>query len=335
MHLRARRFIVSLVIIAVLGLLWCYYDWRRFLATPLIPPQESFYYIFKPGMTGSDLAQDLQQRGFLTKPHYLIWLAKFMGVSTKLQAGEYYFPVAISPKALLTKIAQGDVVMHLLVLVEGWNFNQFMAAIHADPNIVQTLKGLTAEEIMEQVVGNDHHPEGWFFPDSYKFVAGMTDLAVLQRAYHTMQKTLQAIWKSRASNLPYSTPYEALIIASIIEKETALSVERPLVASVIINRLRTGMLLQVDPTVIYGLGDTFTGPLKRSHLAIDNPYNTYTRYGLPPTPIAMPSEASLIAAVNPARTDYFYFVARGDGSHKFSTTLTEQNEAIKKYRDAS
>lgn len=335
MYSHTRRVIILLLCASVFALIWLCYDGYRFLRTPLIASQQPFHYVFAPGMTTADLARDLQQHGVLSKPYHLIWLAKLSGLSTQLQAGEYHFQPGTGPRALLQQMARGDVVTHLLMLIEGWNFDQLMAEVRADPNITQKLQGLSAEEIMLQVAERAQHPEGLFFPDSYKFTAGMTDITLLRRAYRIMQKKLQQLWENRADDLPYNNAYEALIAASIIEKETGLDHERPVIASVLINRLRVDMRLQFDPTVIYGLGTAYTGRLVRSQLQQDTPYNTYMHHGLPPTPIAMPGEASLIAAMHPAQTDYFYFVAKGDGSHKFSTTLEQQNEAIKKYRSSA
>ncbi|MEE9451932.1 MAG: endolytic transglycosylase MltG, partial [Gammaproteobacteria bacterium] len=266
MHIRIRRLFAVLFIILVSALLWLYSDWRWFSLTPLTPPEQPFYYIVYPGMNITALAHDLYERDLLKKPRYFTTLAKFSGLGTQLKAGEYHLREGMRPRDFLQKIANGDVVMHRLVLLEGWNFKQVMAALQANPKIKQKLQGLSAEEIMRVISGDAKHPEGLLFPDTYQFTLGLSDIAILRHAYETMHTKLENIWQNRDDGLPYQTAYEALIVASIIEKETALEQERPLVASVIVNRLRKRMRLQVDPTVIYGLGEELTGALKHSHL---------------------------------------------------------------------
>jgi len=323
--------LLGITVIAI-GLL-CY-DWYRFLMTPLNLEEQSVDYTLEPGMTVINLANDLQQQGLLKRPRYLIWFARRTGLSAELKAGEYRFTPGTTPKALLEQIAQGKVIPRFLTLVEGWDFYQMMAAVNENSHLRHELTDLSAAALMEKLGYPDQHPEGMFFPETYQFAGGTTDIELLQSAYQMMQDKLQVAWKQRMLGLPYDGPYQALISASIIEKETALVEERPLVASVVVNRLRKGMRLQVDPTVIYGLGEHYEGPLTRADLRKDTPYNTYIHAGLPPTPIALPGESALQAAVNPAETNYFYFVAAGDdGSHQFSETLAEQNEAVKRYRE--
>jgi UPF0755 protein len=217
-------------------------------------------------------------------------------------------------------------------LIEGWTFAQFRAALDANPALRHDTAGLNDAQVLGRLPAPEAHPEGLFFPDTYLFAKGSSDTAVLRRAYRAMQRHLKADWEARDPNLPYRTQYEALIMASLIEKETGRETERELIAGALVNRLRIGMRLQVDPTVIYGLGNTFNGNLKKVHLLEDGPYNTYTRSGLPPTPIAMPGRASLRSALHPAKTDALYYVSRGDGSSHFSRNLNEHNRAVTKYQ---
>ena len=217
-------------------------------------------------------------------------------------------------------------------LIEGWTFAQFRSQLDASPDLRHDTQGLEDAEILKRIQAAEPHPEGLFFPDTYLFARGSSDLAVLRRAYRAMQRHLNTEWEARAANAPYRTPYEALIMASIIEKETGRAEEREQIGGVLVNRLRIGMRLQVDPTVIYGLGATFDGNLKKVHLLEDGPYNTYTRAGLPPTPIAMPGLASIRAAVRPGQTNALYYVSRGDGSSQFSRTIDEHNRAVTRYQ---
>ena len=259
-------------------------------------------------------------------------LARLMGRERGIKAGNYFFSQAPTPLELLDKLTRGDVLQAEIRLIEGWTFAQFRAELDADADLRHDSKGLSDAELLKRLQVSEAHPEGLFFPDTYLFAKGSSDLNVLRRAYRAQQRHLKTEWEARAPNVPYSTPYEALIMASIIEKETGRPEERDRVAGVLVNRLRIGMRLQVDPTVIYGLGAAFDGNLKKAHLLEDGPYNTYTRAGLPPTPIAMPGLASLHAALQPAKTDALYYVSRGDGSSHFSKNISEHNKAVSKYQ---
>ncbi len=227
---------------------------------------------------------------------------------------------------------RGDVAQAEVRLIEGWTFAQIRAALNASADLRHHSAELDDAQILVQLDVPEEQPEGLFFPDTYLFAKGSSDMAVLRRAYRAMQRHLKAEWEARNASLPYRTPYEALIMASIIEKETGLAAERDMIAGVLVNRLRIGMRLQTDPTVIYGLGDAFDGNLKKKHLLEDGPYNTYTRAGLPPTPIAMPGLASLKSALHPAKTESLYYVSRGDGSSHFSRNIDEHNRAVSKYQ---
>jgi UPF0755 protein len=258
-------------------------------------------------------------------------LARALGRSRDIKAGNYQFVERPTPLELLQKLTRGDVMQAEVRLIEGWTFGQFRAMLNASLDLRHDTVDMEDAQILAALKAAEPHPEGLFFPDTYLFARGSSDLAVLRHAYHAMQRHLQAEWGAR-ERVPYRSPYEALIMASIIEKETGIAAEREMIAGALVNRLRIGMRLQVDPTIIYGLGESFDGNLKRKHLLEDGPYNTYTRAGLPPSPIAMPGLASLRAALNPAKTDALYYVSRGDGSSQFSRNLGEHNRAVTKYQ---
>jgi UPF0755 protein len=289
-------------------------------------------YVLRPGAGPQSLARELVARGVLPEGTSFVWGTALLGRSGRLKAGEYRFTDGLSAWQLLEQVVAGRVVEYPLRLVEGWTFAQALQALARAPKLTQTLAGLTPGQIMARLGHPGQHPEGLFFPDTYNYTANQTDLAILARAYERMQNTLQREWESRAANLPFKEPYEALILASIVEKETAQPDERPMIAAVFINRLRRNMRLQTDPTVIYGLGARFDGNLRLRDLRSDTAYNTYTRSGLPPTPIALPGAASIRAVMHPAQTRALYFVARGDGRHVFSETLAQHNDAVIKYQ---
>jgi UPF0755 protein len=261
-----------------------------------------------------------------------VLLARWQGKAASIKAGTYTTMVGETPRSLLEKLASGKVSQGSITLVEGWTFHQFRARLDAHPRLKHDTQGLTEAEILDRLKLPLNSLEGRLFPDTYLFDLDSSDLDVIARAVASMQRQLEQVWMQRPSGLPYRTPDEALIMASIIEKETGREEDRALVAAVFVNRLRIGMRLQTDPTVIYGLGDAFTGNLRKIHLQTDTPYNTYTRAGLPPTPIAMPGLASLRATFAPAPSKAMYFVARGDGTSQFSHTLEEHNRAVNKYQ---
>jgi len=259
-------------------------------------------------------------------------LARLLGTTQDIKAGYYRISAPMTPREILDKLERGDVVQSEVLLVEGWTFAQFRAALDASDALRHDSRGLSDAGILVHIGATEHHPEGLFFPDTYLFARGSSDLAVLRRAYRVMQEQLEREWAQRAPDAPYKTPYDALIMASIVEKETGRESEREQIAGVLVNRLRMRMALQVDPTVIYGLGESFDGNLKKLHLKTDGPYNTYTRAGLPPTPISMPGLASLRATLQPAKVNALYYVSRGDGTSEFSRTLQEHNRAVAKYQ---
>ena len=274
----------------------------------------------------------LQRAGIRVKAYHFETLARALGRSRDIKAGNYFFAQPLTPVDLLEKLTRGDVTQAQIQLIEGWTFAQFRAALDASADLRHDTSKLEDSEILARIQATESHPEGLFFPDTYLFAKGASDLAVLRRAYRAMQRHLQAEWAARSPNVPYQTPYEALIMASIVEKETGRPEERDQIAGVLVNRLRIGMRLQADPTVIYGLGASFDGNLKKVHLLEDGPYNTYTRVGLPPTPIAMPGFASVHAALQPGQTNALYYVSRGDGTSQFSRTIEEHNRAVTRYQ---
>lgn len=328
-----RRLFLSVIAILFLISVYCLIQIFIFLSTPIIPPGKSIIYYFAPHKNITQLAYDLKREANLEHPKYLIWLARLEGKLGRLKAGEYEFTGGLTPRGLLKILESGKVVERRFTIVEGWNFpiiwqhlthNSYLNSENLSPQLISGL--------LQKWGSKNLHPEGLFFPATYRFERGQSPVIILIRAYQFMQQQLEITWNSRAVGLPYQDPYQALIVASIIEKETAQNYERPIVADIILKRWQHKMLLQMDPTVIYGLGPQFVGPLKRSDLKSNSPYNTYVNKGLPPTPIAMPSLSSIQAALHPAATPYWYFVAKGDGTHIFSRTLEQQQHAIARVR---
>lgn len=318
---------VLIIVLAIAGTA----VWRWYF-NPVVTGTRAVDVDVTPGAPLRQVAFELHQQGALPQPLDLVWLARLRGDAHAIRAGEYLVQPGTSVAGLLDLLKSGKVVLHSLTLVEGWTFAQVLAAVESDPNLRHALKGLNDAAIMARLGYAGEPPEGHFFADTYQFPKGTSDVAFLQRAYHDMQTHLESAWQNRAPDLPYSSPYQALILASIVEKETAQPSERTEIAGVFVRRLQKGMRLQSDPTVIYGLGNAYTGKITYKDLRTDTPYNTYTRNGLPPTAICMPSLASLEAALHPASGNALYFVARGDGTHQFSATLAEQEAAVEKYQ---
>lgn len=304
----------------------------QYLTTNVKLPSTPYELNVAPGTTFKRVSQQLAEAGVIDQPLAFTLAARVSGKGSALKAGNYSLEGPLTAWDLLKKLTIGDVTQSTIKFIEGWNFRQWREALDKNPKLKHDTQGMTDAEIMARIGAPNQHPEGRFFPDTYFFSAGMSDLAVLARAHKLMQASLESAWAARAADLPYKSMDEALIMASIVEKETGQASERPLIAGVFINRLRIGMLLQTDPTVIYGLGEKFDGNLRKRDLIADTPYNTYTRGGLPPTPIAMPGLDALRAAVNPASTQALYFVARGNGTHYFSKSLAEHNQAVNKYQ---
>jgi len=287
----------------------------------------------KSGQSMRDIAATLHEVRPALPARVIYWTARFRGQARQIQAGEYEIRAGERLPALLDRMVAGDVIEYRLTVPEGVTAAEFLAQLGDAPKVEHTLEPLTPEAVIEALDLPVDDLEGWLFPTTYTYPAGTTDRALLRRAYRLMREALEAAWAERADNLPIDTPYQALILASLVEKETAVPDERGRIAGVFVNRLERGMRLQTDPTVIYGMGDAYDGQLLRRDLRKDTPYNTYTRGGLPPTPIALPSAASLRAATRPDDTDALYFVADGSGGHAFSRTLKEHNRAVARWRE--
>ncbi len=285
-----------------------------------------------PGTHLKSLSVMLEREGVIGNARVFWLLGRVMGKAGTLKVGVYTLDQPLTPLELYAKIQRGDVSQAIVQFIEGWNWREVRAALAAQPLLKNDSAGMSDADLLQAIGAEESHPEGLLFPDTYFYAPHSSDIQVLRRAYRLQHDKLMAAWETRAPGLPYRTPYEALIMASIVEKETGAAFERPMIAGVFLNRLRLGMRLQTDPTVIYGLGERFDGNLRKADLQRDTPYNTYTRSGLPPTPIAMPSEAAIKAALNPARTDALYFVARGNGTHVFSSNLDAHNRAVNRYQ---
>lgn len=323
-----RRFLVSMLVLpALLATLTVWWLNRELaLSAPTLALE------VEPGMTPRAVAQAVRDAGVDVNASMLYWWFRLSGDARQIKAGNYEIEPADSPRRLLRKLVRGEETLLSITLVEGWNFNQMRAALAKAEQLKPESKGLPDYLVMKVLDRPGVHPEGRFFPDTYAYSKGSSDLALLKRSLLAMDKRLDKVWQRRRADMPLKTPEQALILASIIEKESARASDRAMISGVFSNRLRAGMLLQTDPTVIYGLGDAYTGKLRRSDLQRDTPWNTYTRAGLPITPIAMPSHSSLLAAVQPAATPALYFVARGDGSSEFSSSLEAHNRAVAKYQ---
>lgn len=284
------------------------------------------------GTTPRGVAQEVVAAGVRTDARLLYWWFRFSGQDRQIKAGNYELERGTTPYSLLQKLARGEESLQALTLVEGWNWRQVRAALLREDGLRHDSASLSDTALMERLGRAGTPPEGRFFPDTYTYAKGSSDIALLRRALHAMDRHLEAIWAQRASDTPLQSPQQALVLASIVEKETGRASDRALIAGVFVNRLRVGMLLQTDPTVIYGLGEKFDGNLRKKDLQTDTPWNTYTRAGLPPTPIAMPGKAALMAAVQPEATNALYFVAKGDGTSHFSASLDEHNRAVNRYQ---
>lgn len=311
---------------------WFMMSLNSFSSTPLALPEEGITYQLVPGSSLSSMARDLEQEGYLESALYLRIKARLEGQAGQIKAGEYHLKKGLTPESLLALLVSGQVTNYSLTLVEGWNFTQVLEAMRGHEALVQTLEGMEPSQIMARLGYPDLHPEGRFLPDTYHFPRGTQDIDFLRRAFVAMQKLLEQEWQGRQEGLPFKSPYEALILASIVEKETGQAEERPMIAGVFVRRLQKGMLLQTDPTVIYGMGEQFDGNIRRRDLKQDTPYNTYVHKGLTPTPISMPGAHAIHSVMHPADGKSLYFVAKGNGYHYFSETLAEHNRAVRKYQ---
>ena len=330
-RLLKKVFIVVLLatVVAISALMIQFY---RFQEQVVSIPDSGRIFTIESGSNIKTIAQQLSLEKIIDDPWLFILLAKLKGVETRVRAGEYRLQQSQSPSDLLRLFTKGQSIQYSFTIIEGWAFRQLLRELQQQATIRNTLEGKSDDEIMTALGYQGQHPEGLFFPDTYSFPKGTTDIDFLRRAYQLMQTHLQREWDNRAPNLPITTSYEALILASIIEKETGAAYERPLIASVFSQRLRKNMRLQTDPTVIYGLGESFDGDIRFRDLKKDTPYNTYLHKGLTPTPIALPGLDAIKAALHPADGEALFFVAKGDGTHYFSKTLKEHNKAVSKYQ---
>lgn len=309
------------------------YYYKNFTEQTLANDISSFE--IRKGSNIRKVAQDLEEKGYFKPSIGIVVLAKVLGLDTKIKAGEFALKKGMTAEEVLEHFASGVSIQYQTMIIEGNTFNEIKNIIKADPNLKQTLSDNDYKKIMT-LMGTPEgekypHPEGWFFPDTYSYPRNTTDLQFLKRSHNAMVKHLNKAWEEREPHMGLKTPYDALILASIVEKETGHSAERPMIASVFLNRLKKGMMLQTDPTIIYGLGDKFDGNIRKKDLKQDNPYNTYTRKGLTPTPITTPSAEDLNAVLHPATSNAFYFVAKGDGTSYFSKTYAEHKKAVIRY----
>lgn len=326
------RWFKLVFLLCVVGVLavgaWFY----RYVKTPLNLPSEAQQITIAPNSALPSIAKQLVEQKVIKQALPFIMLARLSEKAASLQAGNFSLNHNITPRELLEALQNGKAKQTSIRFIEGKTFKVMREILRKHQSVKQTIGGLSDAKVLTLVTDKHKHPEGLFLPDTFYFDDGTKDVDLLKLSYNMMQNRLNKAWKNRAKKLPYKNSYEALIMASIIEKETGKASERPIISGVFVNRLRIGMRLQTDPTVIYGMGDKFKGNIRRKDLRTDTIYNTYTRYGLPPTPIAMPGMASIEAALHPEKTKALYFVGKGDGSHYFSSTLAEHNRAVRKYQ---
>lgn len=331
-----KKLLVSTVAIAlVLAVIAALGAWQvhRFMSSPVNVPASGLTFAIPPGTSFSAVADKLVTEGVIASARPYRLYARWSGQAAAIQAGEYRIPPGATPRSLLEQFTRGAVLLYSFTIIEGWNYRDLLAALQANEAVVSSMTDEDWPALLAELGAPVTHPEGLFLPETYRFPRGTTDRDVLQQAYALMQEVLQEEWAAKSASAPVDTPYEALILASIVEKETALADERARIAGVFARRLEKRMRLQTDPTVIYGIGAAFDGNLTRRHLQTDTPYNTYTRGGLPPTPIAMPGRAAIHAVLHPAAGEELFFVATGlgDGSHKFSATKEEHDAAVAEY----
>ena len=324
--LKRITFLVLTGVILFVG--WFAYQVNKPIQLSVVP----YEFSIEPGSSSRSVAKQLADAGVLRDAWSFVLLSRMMGLASSFKAGDYEIAANTSPLQLLERITKGDINQSEIRFIEGWTFSQLRQILDEHPAIRHDTTNLNDKEILRLIGASETPAEGLFFPDTYFFARGSSDTAILRRAYHAMQNQLNTAWAARAVDLPLTDPYQALILASIVEKETGRESDRTMVAGVFVNRLRLGMLLQTDPTVIYGLGKKFDGNLRKKDLLADQEYNTYTRGGLPPTPIAMPGLASIQAALNPAKTNALYFVAKGNGESHFSSNLADHNRAVSRYQ---
>jgi UPF0755 protein len=298
---------------------------------PLTTGEPAIEFTVAPGSSVGAAGQQMEKAGVPVNPFLFALLARVTGQSARIKAGSYELKPDTTPRRLLTQLVRGEFAQESVTIIEGWTFRQMRDALAAHKTLRHDTAKLSDNELIGKIAPDFKAPEGLFFPDTYLFAKGASDLQIYKQAHQMLMSHLRAAWEKRDRSLPYTTPYEALIMASIVEKETGQKSERAMIAGVFVNRLRTGMLLQTDPTVIYGMGEKYAGKIAKRDLETDTPYNTYVRTGLPPTPIALPGVESLAAALAPAKTEALYFVSRGDGTSQFSGNLNDHNRAVNQY----
>ena len=326
-----RLHIKFIAVIFIVTLISIYLDYKRFLDTPL-NINTSLIFTIDSGSSFKDLNKKLKSYHILDKPYYFEFYARYSGYAKKIQSGEYQLSPGLTPIKIINIFVSGDVIQHSITLLEGWTIKDIKKEISSNTVLIKNLTDYSSDSLLKKIKITESNVEGLFFPDTYYFTKGASDIELLQRAYRRGKAILEKEWESRDAGLPYKNDYDALIMASIIEKETALASERAMIAGVFVRRLKNNMKLQTDPTVIYAMGIKYDGNIRKKDLRIDSPYNTYRYNGLPPTPIALAGREAIHAALHPENDDTLYFVSKKDGSHYFSKTLYEHNKAVKKYQ---
>lgn len=330
---RVVKILIGISTAAVVAAAVLFIQFSQFMSSPVTVPADGAEIVIPPGAAFRQVSDELSDRGIISAPTWFRLYARLSGKAASIHAGEYLIESGTTPAGLIDQFVSGDVQLYSFTIVEGWTFRELLDALAADEVIVSTLQYEDWPALLESIGATEAHPEGLFLPETYRFPKGTSDEDILRLSYRLMKDVLTDEWERRGNNLPIMSPYEALVLASIVEKETALASERPRIAGVFVRRLLAGMRLQTDPTVIYGIGPEFNGNLTRQDLRTDTPYNTYTRGGLPPTPIALAGRAAINAALNPADGTELYFVATGlgDGSHQFSDTKEQHDQAVRDY----
>ncbi len=321
-----------LIVLILVAAAILYSRFQSFTHDRITLPQEEYVLAVTPGTSLRQLARELHSKEIIEYPLFFVLLGRYLEADRQLKIGEYVLTPELTPRSLLALMTDGKVLQYALSIIEGQTFLELRKRIELDPILEQTLQGLSDDKVMVRLGKAGEHPEGRFLADTYNFPQHTTDANFLGRAFDAMEKVLQQEWAGREPGLPLASPYEALILASIVEKETGIAGERPVIAGVFIRRLRLGMKLQTDPTIIYGMGESFDGDIRRDDLTDDTPYNTYTRAGLPPTPIATPGRDAIHAVLHPRAGDSLFFVASGGGRHYFSATVEEHNLAVDKFQ---
>ena len=326
-----RLYTKFIAVIFIVTLISIYLDYKRFLNAPL-NISTSLIFTIDSGSSFKDLNKKLKSYDILDKPYYFEFYARYSGYAKKIQSGEYQLSPGLTPIKIINIFVSGDVIQHSITLLEGWTIKDIKKEISSNTVLIKNLTDYSSDSLLKKIKITESNVEGLFFPDTYYFTKGASDIELLQRAYRRGKAILEKEWESRDAGLPYKNDYDALIMASIIEKETALASERAMIAGVFVRRLKNNMKLQTDPTVIYAMGIKYDGNIRKKDLRIDSPYNTYRYNGLPPTPIALAGREAIHAALHPENDDTLYFVSKKDGSHYFSKTLYEHNKAVKKYQ---